>query len=86
MIIITVFVIYQSLLGWKTYKYCYETDELPNPRPTQPKKNEVKSGNWATFVHSKHLFRGLGLIFMGNRLQETQPTQILRQQPNTTRY
>ena len=27
-----------STLGWKTYKYYYETDELPNPRPTQPKK------------------------------------------------
>ena len=33
-----VFAIYQILLGWKTYKYCYETDELPNPRQTQPKK------------------------------------------------
>ena len=31
--------IYQILLGWKTYKYYCETDELPNPRPTQPKKN-----------------------------------------------
>ena len=40
-----VFAIYQILLGWKTYKYYYETDELPNPRPTQPKeKNQVKSG------------------------------------------
>ena len=38
---IRVFAIYQMMLGWKTYKYYYETDELPNPRPTQPKK---KSG------------------------------------------
>ena len=30
--------VYQTLLGWKTYKYYHETDELPNPRPTQPKK------------------------------------------------
>ena len=30
--------IYQILLGWKTYNYYHETDELPNPRPTQPKK------------------------------------------------
>ena len=29
---------YQILLGWKTYKYYYETDELPNTRPTRPKK------------------------------------------------
>ena len=33
-----VFAIYQILLGWKTCKYYYETDELPNPSPTQPKK------------------------------------------------
>ena len=33
-----VFAIYQILLGWKILKYYYETDELPNPRPTQPKK------------------------------------------------
>ena len=31
--------IYQILLGWKTYKYYYETDELPNPRPPNPRKN-----------------------------------------------
>ena len=33
-----VMAIYQIMLGSKTYKYYYETDELPNPRPTQPKK------------------------------------------------
>ena len=33
-----VFAIYLILLGWKQYKYYYETDELPNPRPIQPKK------------------------------------------------
>ena len=33
-----VLTIYQVLLGWTTCKYSYETDELPNPRPTQPKK------------------------------------------------
>ena len=35
-----VFAIYQILLGLKTFNkfyYC-ETDELSNPRPTQPKK------------------------------------------------
>ena len=48
--------------GWKTYKYYYETDELPNPRPTQPKKKQVKSGIWATFCHnsSKYFFAGWG--------------------------
>ena len=48
-----VFAIYQILVGWKTIEYHYETDELPNPRPTQPKKNKVKSGIGATFSHSK---------------------------------
>ena len=33
-----VFAIYQILLGWKAYKFYHENDELPNPRPTQPKK------------------------------------------------
>ena len=32
------FAIYQALLGWKTYRYYYGTDELPYLRPTQPKK------------------------------------------------
>ena len=58
-----VFAIYQILLGWKTRKYCYETVELPNPRPTQPKKNQVKSGIWATFPHGKYFsWVGVGSI------------------------
>ena len=36
--LIRVFAIYQIMLGWKTCKYYHETNELPNPRPTQPKK------------------------------------------------
>ena len=32
-----------SSVGLKNiYKYDYETDELPNPRPTQPKKKIVE--------------------------------------------
>ena len=34
--------IYQFLLGTKTCNDYYETDKLPNPRPTQPKKNRFK--------------------------------------------
>ena len=34
-----VFAIYQIMLGWITETKHYETDELPNPRPTQPMKN-----------------------------------------------
>ena len=32
------FAIHQIAFGWETHKYNYETDELPNPRLTQPKK------------------------------------------------
>ena len=73
---VSVFAICQILLGWKTFKYYYETDELPNPRPTQPKKNWVKSGIWATFSHIKYFFRGLGLV-----LHRKQTTRNLTQ-PN----
>ena len=58
-----VFVICQILLGWKNVgiKYYYETDELPNPRPTQPKKS------WAKEWHLDHFFpqqiRGFGIGF-----------------------
>ena len=30
------------MLGWKAHKHYYETDELPNPRPTQPNKIRLK--------------------------------------------
>ena len=47
----------------KTYKCCYETDEVPNPRPTQPEKKQViKSGIWATSCQ-QIISRGSGLIF-----------------------
>ena len=57
-----VLAIYQIMLGWKTCKHYYETDELPNPRPTQPKKEQVKSCIWATFSHSKYFLRGMGQV------------------------
>ena len=58
-----VFAIHQILLGWKTYKYYNETDELPNPRPTQPKKNYIKSGVWATFP-TTNIFSWVGIDFI----------------------
>ena len=77
-----VFAIYQILLGWKTRKYFYETDELPNPRPTQPKKKIGRKWHFEPlFSHSKVFFRGLGLILFMLTLQETQPNQILRKHP-----
>ena len=56
--------VYQILLGWKTCEHYYETDELPNPRPTQPKKNQAERGIWASFPHSFFFFRGLGFGFI----------------------
>ena len=73
---------YQIVLGWKSYKYCYETDELPNPRPTQHKKKYVKSGIWVTFSPQQKHFSWVGIEFyIGNSLQETSPNQILRKHP-----
>ena len=63
----TVFAIYQILLNFKTYRYHYETDELPNPRPTQPKKNQVKKDIWVTFSHSIKFFVGWDWFYIGNR-------------------
>ena len=47
-ITVTVFAIYQIMLGWKTYIVMKPTNP-PIPRPTQPKKKQVKSSIWATF-------------------------------------
>ena len=71
------------MLGWEACKYYHETDKLPNPRPTQPKKNQVESGIWATFSRSKYFFVGWDWFYIGNRLKETQPNQILSKHPNT---
>ena len=63
---IKVFAIYQIILVWKTNKY-----ELPNPRPTQPKKNSVKSGIWVTFFPSANNFSWVGIgFYIGNRPEE----------------
>ena len=49
--------IYQIMLGWKTWKCYYETDELPNPRQTQPQeKVGYISGIWATFFATANNF------------------------------
>ena len=55
------FAIYQIVLGWKTYEYYYETDELPNPRVTQPKKKMVLTWNLGHFFPQQMIFCGLGL-------------------------
>ena len=60
-----------------------ETDDRPNPRPTQSKKIrlKVKSGILGHFFPQLILFHGLGLVLYSNRLQGTQPNQTLRKTP-----
>ena len=59
---IRVFTIYQVLLGWKTCKYYYDTDELSNLRPTQPKKTRLKAASGPLFPTDFFCFRGFGLV------------------------
>ena len=78
------FSIYQILLGWETYKYYYETDELPYPRPTQNQEKNRLVAFGALFSRSKYFFEGWGWFFIGNRLQGTQPNQIIFKHPTIT--
>ena len=61
---IRVLAIYQIMLGWKTYKYYYETDELPNPRPTQPQEKLGWKCHLGRFFPQQIFFRGLGLVLL----------------------
>ena len=67
------------MLGCKTYtRYTwYETDELPRSQgQPNPRKIRLKSDVWATFSHSKIVFRGLGLTLYRKQttINPTQPT------------
>ena len=63
---------YQIVLCWKTYKYYYyEADELPDPRLTQPNEKLGEKWHLGHFSPQQIFFRGLGLIYIGNRLHET---------------
>ena len=71
-------------LGWKTHTYYYETDELPNRRPTQPKKNKrLKVAFGPLFSHSKYFFVCRDLVYIGKTLHETQRNQIIRKHPTS---
>ena len=54
---------YQILLGWKACKYYYETDELPNPRPTQTKKKKIKVASGPLFL-TENIFSWVGIGFI----------------------
>ena len=76
--------IYQILLGWKTYKYYDEIDELPNPRPTQSLVKLEKKGGVGPLFPTANIFSWVGIDFIQETdyVQETQPDQILRKHPN----
>ena len=51
------FPIYQTMLGYKTCKYYYETDELiRDPRPTQPKKKSGQKWRLGHFFPQQNTF------------------------------
>ena len=54
-------------------KYYYETDELPNPRPTQHPKKRLKVA-FGTFFPTANNFRGLGLTLFRKQITGN-PTQ-----------
>ena len=55
--------------------YCYETDETPQPKANP---NQEKIGlNVSHFF----FFGGWDWFYVGNRIQETQSNQILREHP-----
>ena len=83
---------YAIILGYlRSTKFCWvgkhvnifhETDELPNPRPTQPRKTRLKVTFWATFSHGNFFFVGRDWFYIGNRPQETQPNRNSPQIPH----
>ena len=64
-----------AVRGWKTYKYDYETVELPNPRPTQPKKKKwLKVAFWPLFPTANNFRRLVGIGFIYPVLSKKQTT------------
>ena len=57
--------------------------KFPVQGQPNPKKFRLEVAFGSRFFPQQLFFRGLGLILytVGNRLQETQPNQILRKQP-----
>ena len=51
-----VFAIYQILFGWETCKYYYKTDELPNPRRTQPQEKLRYMWHLGHFFFTQQIF------------------------------
>ena len=73
--------IYQPLLSWTTCKHYYETDELPNASQPNPRKKMLKVVFGPLFPIANTFPIGWNWFYIGNRLQETQPNQILRKHP-----
>ena len=52
------------LLGWETYKYYYETVELPNPRPTQPLPKKGLKMAFGPLFPTANIFSWVGIGFI----------------------
>ena len=74
-----IFSIYQ-----KQMNITMKPTKLPNPRPTQPTKNRLKGGIWATFFPQQIMFRGLGFAFTHGKQFKRRPTQPNYPQTKTT--
>ena len=57
------------------------TNSPTQANPTRERVHMSKAA-WATFCHSNELFVGLDRFYIGNRLHENLPNQILRKHPN----
>ena len=74
---IRVFATYQVLLGWKTYEYCYETEELPEGKPNLRKISFEKKRHLGHFFPTANIFSWVGIYF----IRETN-----RNKPNRTKF
>ena len=65
-----------------TYKYYYEIDELPNPRPTQPKKNRLQVA-LGPFSPTANIFPWVGIVVLYRKHSKINVTQaFLRKHPS----
>ena len=76
---------YQFWFGWKTcINIIMKPTNSPNPRPTQPKKNQVKKVQFGHFSPYQIVFRGLGLILYRKQdCTKPNPTNFLGKHCNS---
>ena len=68
--------IYQVLFGWKIYKIIMKPTNAPTPIQPNPRQIRLKAAVGPLFPTANN-FSWAGIDFIQDRLQETQPNQIL---------